>query len=440
MKKLIFFVFLFLTSFEALAYSTIQQAYSACMTAKGSSPQYGCINQDSQQRINLTFLGDGSYLNNFSYDTGCSAGFSWSNTTGSCQTSCPSAGTKKSLGVHQGSVITAPENPVGGMQIEINDESSLAVSDGVQYSYTALDYQGVSYVENNTVYSVYEGTSTGVCGLTENNSQTAPIGTPTNPINASQNGKCKTDTHGNTVCDTNDKANLKCGSVNGAEICIDTTTGTGTVNGQAVQSSDHNCGYVNGKAVCVASDATSTTTAGCVQSGGVRKCANSDLINTTQSTTVNNQNGSTTTTTIHENNIIGSGPVTTSTTTDGNGNQTTTTTGDGNGTGNGNGNGTGDGYGGDCVKFPDSLGCQNVKNDSQFTPEENLEQGEVNLSYTPVSMSGGGASCPAPESISTFGRTYSLSYQPVCDFALGIKPVVLVMAAVAAAYIVFKGA
>lgn len=56
------------------------------------------------------------------------------------------------------------------------------------------------------------------------------------------------------------------------------------------------------------------------------------------------------------------------------------------------------------------------------------------LTYTPVA-----GSCPAPKSLVLHGQTIEMSYQPYCDYAAGIKPVVLALAFLSAGFIVVTG-
>lgn len=56
------------------------------------------------------------------------------------------------------------------------------------------------------------------------------------------------------------------------------------------------------------------------------------------------------------------------------------------------------------------------------------------ISYTSLGSSAG---CPSPKSVSVMGRTVSLDYSSFCAFSSGIRAIVLLMAWVAAGYIVF---
>lgn len=132
------------------------------------------------------------------------------------------------------------------------------------------------------------------------------------------------------------------------------------------------------------------------------------------------------------------------------------------------GNGTGDNNQADedkspgkitsCQSHPNSIGCQNtedywsrfaklsggqgvvdaiasVKADLNKGPEEGLGTQEVTGDFSPESVAGD-SSCPAPKSFTAGGRSFELSYEPVCDLASGVRPVFLAIMGLFAAYIV----
>lgn len=49
------------------------------------------------------------------------------------------------------------------------------------------------------------------------------------------------------------------------------------------------------------------------------------------------------------------------------------------------------------------------------------------------------ASCPTPRTLSVMGKTLSFSWQPVCDFAIAIGPIIVAMASLFFALFVFRG-
>lgn len=86
-----------------------------------------------------------------------------------------------------------------------------------------------------------------------------------------------------------------------------------------------------------------------------------------------------------------------------------------------------------CLDNPDRLGCMNAGSDN-FTVPKNT----INFSFVPESSVLPAGGCPAP--ISVLGQ--SISYQPACNAMSMIRPVVLGMASIMAAFILvgaFKG-
>lgn len=78
-----------------------------------------------------------------------------------------------------------------------------------------------------------------------------------------------------------------------------------------------------------------------------------------------------------------------------------------------------------CEKHPDILACQKLDQ-----PEaKELAKEDINISITPVSGWGAeNAACPAPRSVQVAGRAVEISWQPVCDFATGLRPLVIALA------------
>lgn len=86
----------------------------------------------------------------------------------------------------------------------------------------------------------------------------------------------------------------------------------------------------------------------------------------------------------------------------------------------------------DCDKYPNSLGCIDA---GDSTDDQTLQTKDVALSLTPVPV-GDAGSCPATKTFTHAGTSYSFSYAPICTGATLIKPVVLAIAWLLAAYIV----
>lgn len=83
-----------------------------------------------------------------------------------------------------------------------------------------------------------------------------------------------------------------------------------------------------------------------------------------------------------------------------------------------------------CEKYPDILACQKLD-----TPEaQDLAKEEVQISIMPLGGWGSeDAACPAPKTANVMGREVAISWQPVCDFAGGLRPLVIAMAWLSAA-------
>ncbi len=85
-----------------------------------------------------------------------------------------------------------------------------------------------------------------------------------------------------------------------------------------------------------------------------------------------------------------------------------------------------------CVEHPDASGCEPL---GEHDDEPDLQTEDRPFSWVPTMSAGG--SCPAPKTATVHGRSLSLSWQPVCDLAVGVRPVVLVVAWIGAAVMVF---
>jgi hypothetical protein len=391
--------------------------------------------------------------------------------TGQC-ISCPAAGTPAIIAIKSGSV----DEQNGVIDIDLADKT--AVYEGAEYSFNQSDYiYDSSYVKSNgDIMSKYNARATGNCSTSSNtaDSPTSSSGRPSQP--SSNSGNCFTDTKGNTVCKDSPQQNYKCGTVNGVQVCFDTTNGTGTVNGQPYVTSEKNCGYVNGQPVCVSSNSDSPTTTGCLYYGGVRNCVNSDVKVTTDTTTTTNPDGSKTTTTTKQDNVINTTPDVTTTTQRPDGSTTTTqspgTTIDTSGLakdstlqginstlqgvakdstlqgvnstlhgirsaidGLGNGNGTQETQT-DCDKHPDSIGCAQF---GETSSGDSLGTQEAGNGFSPQSL-GSSGSCPAPLTASlSLGPTITFRFDMLCQFASMISAVVIAIGWLIAGKILIGG-
>ena len=82
-----------------------------------------------------------------------------------------------------------------------------------------------------------------------------------------------------------------------------------------------------------------------------------------------------------------------------------------------------------CDLHPDSLACIQTGEAEDI----DLEKRDVGQVITPVPI--GAGSCPAPRVLSTRAGALTFSYQPICDFATLINPVVVALAWLLAGYI-----
>lgn len=86
-----------------------------------------------------------------------------------------------------------------------------------------------------------------------------------------------------------------------------------------------------------------------------------------------------------------------------------------------------------CKDHPDISACQELGRDDPDVPD--LPHQERTFSMAPEMSAAG--SCPASASLSILGKSYQLSWQPLCDLASGVRPVVLALSWLGAAVFVF---
>lgn len=86
-----------------------------------------------------------------------------------------------------------------------------------------------------------------------------------------------------------------------------------------------------------------------------------------------------------------------------------------------------------CKDNPDIVACAKM---DDVEPEE-VQNHQEQLSITPsAGWESGAATCPAPVTRQVAGLTLEMQWQPFCDLATGIRPVILALAWVAAAMMV----
>ena len=232
------------------------------------------------------------------------------------------------------------------------------------------------------------------------------------------------------------------------EVCV-SASGEGTFNGVPVKmdginmldkdgnvinaGSGKNCISGNGKFVCASTLADATQTITITHPDGTTQTinVNSKVQTNTTDSKVANPDGSTTETATTTNNVEGDGNRTTTTVTDANGNKTITSTGP---TDSLELEQINEGvHKSECDKNPGSVAC--LKIDGTVPAAEVLPVDNVSLSLNPVSM-GSAGSCPAPVSTSIKGRSISLSFEPICQIASMISPLVIALAWLVAGYMV----
>lgn len=88
-----------------------------------------------------------------------------------------------------------------------------------------------------------------------------------------------------------------------------------------------------------------------------------------------------------------------------------------------------------CKLNPNSVMCAdmgNVDYEDVVLPNE-----QVDLSFKPADFFASNGTCPAPKQIAFYGNTYFLSYEPMCDFAKGARPMIILLAMVIAMSMVY---
>lgn len=89
-----------------------------------------------------------------------------------------------------------------------------------------------------------------------------------------------------------------------------------------------------------------------------------------------------------------------------------------------------------CAVYPEVLACQNLDDPDDIGKEE-LDQENKSISITPDSGWGSSnATCPAPRVISPMGHRIEIPFDLWCTFMQGIRPIVIAMAWLSAAFIV----
>lgn len=89
-----------------------------------------------------------------------------------------------------------------------------------------------------------------------------------------------------------------------------------------------------------------------------------------------------------------------------------------------------------CADNPTASMC--VEQDFGSVEDSSLEEKTINVAITPVAV-GGAGSCPAPSSMILHGQQYWFQWTTYCNFATGIKPILLAFAWLSAAGLLIGG-
>jgi hypothetical protein len=68
-----------------------------------------------------------------------------------------------------------------------------------------------------------------------------------------------------------------------------------------------------------------------------------------------------------------------------------------------------------------------------------LPSTSVAVSLTPWDVGPANGTCPPPVTFTVFGQTLGISWQPMCTFAADVRPIVLAVCGIAAAFIIAMG-
>lgn len=89
-----------------------------------------------------------------------------------------------------------------------------------------------------------------------------------------------------------------------------------------------------------------------------------------------------------------------------------------------------------CEKNPDILACDTQPEAPTASVPLAIPTETVNLNFQPETVFPNADQCPAPVSFQVFSQTYQISTQPICDAAEKMRPFIIALAFVAAAFFV----
>jgi hypothetical protein len=88
-----------------------------------------------------------------------------------------------------------------------------------------------------------------------------------------------------------------------------------------------------------------------------------------------------------------------------------------------------------CIQHPEIIACQRM---GTAPTAETIPTQSVPVSITPITFAAPGG-CPAPINYAMLGRSYTLSYQPMCDLMSMLAPLFIALGAAATAWIFMNG-
>lgn len=379
----------------------------------------------------------------------CPNGASRDPATGQCPPpppECPPQGEKKTIAVCN----MNSQNTDSTMNLTISGNSAkTAVYEQCNYTYTDGDFvpengttssgcyipQGTELV--NGTYEVccsYEATSVGTNSESTETAKNPDAAKPDSaPVAATDDGKCISDSKGNQVCAEDATPSQSCGTINGTKVCVDNTNPNAppTIEGKTPTATE-TCTWSNGELKCVTTtdnpdpDA-SPTNEGCIVVNGKQYCINRDTKEIIEETIVTDPDGTVRRIKTKTTNTIGDDDETIEETTNPDGSKTTQKTG---------GNGEGDGKT-DCDKYPNAIGCQDITKGSVPAKDQiQIVNVPASLDYT----SWGSGSCPEDIPVNLSGGVNTgWSFRPACDFAEGLRPILVAIAFLFAGRIVLGG-
>ena len=83
-----------------------------------------------------------------------------------------------------------------------------------------------------------------------------------------------------------------------------------------------------------------------------------------------------------------------------------------------------------CKANPKSIACAEMG--SADYEDLSLPERKINLNFNPANVFNTDGACPPPKVLSVAGRNFTVSYEPICDFARGARPMMILLGIVLA--------